>query len=731
MARTGFRIRELALLGISLALAGGCTTDYDDDDSHFDSVFATYSPSTAELPVPNDLLYSQTTDGTLNIPVADPADINDPQVALNSLDGWSTVAPFTIPFSGPVDASTALPGSTVRIFEVTTLVTPTAPVGGPVTGVTSELTAADFSVIAAPEDASGATLRVLWNAPLAPATSYMVVLTNGLQDLNGRRLFPDSQYQLAASKNAYPPGHPFQALQMLVDPMLDAATTQGVERDKVIVSYTFTTQGIADVLATTFAIANGNETAVIAGLCAQIPAGCADQSNNPFSPATLSIDTPAVGTTGTFFGVGSTDVYVGGLQLPYYLDAASNPSFSAPIIDFSPTTGFWRARYPFVPGDTDLNLTRFNPLPLAQSAERIPVLLSMPAGAAPPAGWPIAIFLHGITRNRTDMLLLADSLAGQGLACIAIDLPLHGLPPSSTLPTLDLLFEGFLNNTRRERTFGLDLVDNATGEPGSDGIIDPSGQHYLNLQSLMTGRDNLRQSVTDAFNLAATIGSIDVFDNASGAVGSDGTADFDPDLRLVGQALGSIIGTTFLSFEARISSAALSVPGGGIAKLLNASESFGPELRANLAAAGILPDTPEFESFLFAAQTVLDSADPISYAAALQAAGLPLYANEVIGGGPGGGQPDAVVPNSVPDAPLSGTDPLVAVLGLPQVNMTSVDPAGLRALVRYIEGIHSSLINPGSSPAELAAFMEMQTEVTDFAQSNGTSLLVNDNTVIQ
>src|SRR5690606_36702704 len=69
---------------------------------------------------------SGTVDGTLNIPVADPTDGGDPQVAINGLDGWGTHSTLTISFSLPVDengdqvtvdsASLEAAGS-IRVFE--------------------------------------------------------------------------------------------------------------------------------------------------------------------------------------------------------------------------------------------------------------------------------------------------------------------------------------------------------------------------------------------------------------------------------------------------------------------------------------------------------------------------------------------------------------------------------------------------------------------------------------
>ena len=71
-------------------------------------------------------------------------------------------------------------------------------------------------------------------------------------------------------------------------------------------------------------------------------------------------------------------------------------------------------------------------MPVAQASLPIPLFVTVPnAGsgqAKPAAGWPVVIFQHGITRNRTDMLALAPTLAAAGFVTVAIDMPLHGLP---------------------------------------------------------------------------------------------------------------------------------------------------------------------------------------------------------------------------------------------------------------------------------------------------------------
>lgn len=50
---------------------------------------ARFDPSNGVIPFPSNLLFTGTTDLTLNLPVVDPSDFGDPSVALSALDGFS------------------------------------------------------------------------------------------------------------------------------------------------------------------------------------------------------------------------------------------------------------------------------------------------------------------------------------------------------------------------------------------------------------------------------------------------------------------------------------------------------------------------------------------------------------------------------------------------------------------------------------------------------------------
>jgi len=177
----------------------------------------------------------------------------------------------------------------------------------------------------------------------------------------------------------------------------------------------------------------------------------------------------------------------------------------------------------------------------------------------------------------------------------------------------------------------------------------------------------------------------------------------------------------------------LANPGGGIAKLLDGSKTFGPVISAGLAAAGVAEGSDDYETFLRFAQTLVDSSDPINFAAAASA-NHPIELIEVVN--------DLVVPNSVPQSPgtatldrvveagtLSGTDPLIAQLGLtvlgplttPVTTPNIVTGASLDYAVRFATGEHGSVLDPTDFPA---VTQEMQSEAAQFLASGGRCLAI-------
>jgi len=219
------------------------------------------------------------------------------------------------------------------------------------------------------------------------------------------------------------------------------------------------------------------------------------------------------------------------------------------------------------------------------------------------------------------------------------------------------------------------------------------------------------------------------------SIDGDATGDFDnANVSFVGQSLGSIVGTGFVAFEPTVNVAVLSVPGGGIAQLLNGSPTFGPVIQAGLAASGVNAGTPDFDRFMGAAQQAVDSSDPVNLAGFAAAKRILLH--EVVGGGAltGGGTalPDQVIPNAVAGAPLSGTEPLIRAFGLASITGTTANAAGVRGATRFIQGGHGSILQPNAAtPEGLAATVEMQGQMASFLVSGGTAVQVANPTVIR
>jgi len=657
------------------------------------AVFDPASGDPTKVPIPTNLFLSGTTDLTLNIPVADPTDFSDPLVALNGLDGFSTVAPWATNFSVPVAPATVNPGS-IKVYQVSL----TGP-GGAVTGVDRELVfGQDYVAVA-----NGDSVNIVPIKPLQELTSYMAVVTNGITDSDGNAATPSQTYFIAKRTSPLVDGNgqstdplldnatagALEPLRQLTNAQEAAAASQGVNPDDIVLSWTMTTQSISPVLSAVQSVSSSTASTL--------------------APTGFNTAIPQIG------GAGIADIYIGVMATPYYLGAPSQANPTAPL------NTFWQAAPGgYVPpfdafglDPTSQNVTFANPVPVANSMQQIPVLMTVPnanSGMSKPAsGWPVMIFQHGITRNRTDMLALADTMASIGVAVVAIDLPLHGITDTQN--------PFYIGQTpfaavASERTFDVDYTDNATGAPGADGMIDSSGAHFINLQNLLVSRDNLRQGVADLFTLTANLPLIDIDGDQAG--------DFDSSqLSFAGQSLGAMTGVDYLAFNPDVNSALLSAPGGGIANLLLGSPTFGPRIIAGLAAAGVEQGTTEFNLFMLATQTVIDSADPINHGAKASLVNNILL-HEIIG--------DQVVTNTVPNAPLSGTEPLIAVMGLTSYSESAFDAAGIDGAVRFTEGDHGSLLSPAAS---MAATVEMQRQLAAFQATQGTTVNINDSSVVQ
>jgi len=726
------RQRLLALVvGLLLsplqALAVGPDPNYmiptNDDGSPISNIVtARFDTQTFTIPLPNNLLFAGTTDLTLNFDAAveDPTDITDPFVALSTLDGWSTVAPWAASFTSQtgdsIDPASVTPGGSVRMFEVTL----TGP-GGGVTGVVRELAPGVEFVATVTGEVSDPTVggpfdgpriaeqvAIILLAPLKELTSYMVVMTNGIQDVNGNDSTPDQQYFIAkrtqplvdAQGNSTLPlldnttAGLLEPLRQLTNSQLFAAAGEGINPADVVVSWVATTQNITSTLGALRAFVTAPGANVL------VPTG--------FTTADVVPGVPGI-----------ADIWFGTLDVPYYNEAATATNPLGPLSSFwqAPPCGASAVCSGLGLDPTSTNLTFVNPVPVPTSTQTIPVLLTLPNAKSghmkPMSGWPIVIFQHPLGADRSTALAIADTLASLGFAVIAIDHAMHGIT--------DITNPLYAGNTPfpgdRERTFDVDYTDNATGALGPDGIIDPSGRFAIFLGSTLSTLGNGRQIVADLFVMAATIPTISF---GPVAKGDDPEPAFDASrMHFVGMSLGSLAGVVFLAMEPTVTTGTLNVGGCGYSGILTNSVGLSPIFNAFLqSAAGIEPGSEDYNAFYLAFQTIIDSVDCVNYAA-IAGGGNAILGQEVLG--------DLVIPNFVPTNPLAGTEPMFALMGLTGIDSTTVVPSGVHAAVRFIAGSHSSFLDPSIDPA---VTFEMQGEMASMTSTDGTTVVITDPSVI-
>ncbi len=653
-------------VAVLLTACGGGSSKHDFSQPYETEASTThgpiFDPANGNIPTTNDLLFAGSTDGTLNIP--DTGD-NPIITAANELDGFSTSIPITADFGMALDPSSLILGNTVRVFEVV------KNAQGAILSVTGELTSADMMIT--PTGADLKTLALVPLKPLKESSSYLVVLNNGIKGSDGLPAQAPASYSIAKSTTLA--GTDYAALAplgKLIGNMEAIAASQGVDKSKIILTWSFTTQ---------------STTAVLNALASNATAG-------------KIVIAPTGKTTNDILSIlpGIADVFIGTLDLPYYLEAPSTANPAAP------RTGSWKG----VGGSA---LTRFNTKPIANSTLTTPVIMTTPNANSghtkPAAGWPIVMYQHGITRVRTDMLGYADAMAQAGFAVIAIDLPLHGI--TNTLNPFHADNTPFPNDT--EATFGADLLDNTTGAPLPDGIVDGSGDNFINLNSLLTSRDNIRQGVANLLVLRRSLENIPDID--ANRVG------------FVAHSLGGIIGVPYLGVESKSLPSSLITTGASISTILKDSAVYGPVIKGGLAALGVTGDN--YTKFLLGAQWILDSADPVNYA--MDAADIhPIHMIEVVGNG-AEHKTDQTVPNS-------STEILASLIGA----TTAADPVnavsiGAPKIVRFTQGHHSTILDPTrGAPAGttyLNVYTEMHSQLVKFQASNGTAVVITDDAIIK
>jgi dienelactone hydrolase len=635
----------------------------------------------ALLPLPNDLLRNPGTTDPTKAGLVDqfpstPQFQAEPFASLRTMRGFSTCGNILIPFTGRIDAN-SVNTQTIMMVEGPAS---NAPAGTPGTNATIPC---NLRVVNPEQGGVGNSTIVMQPIrPLKPFTNYFVVITNNIQ-AGGRGIGSNSFTQATKVRDPFitPSGNfifpvpdssatALEPLRVFYQPIWQRAESiLGRDRSEIAMAFRFGTQPLFAALPTLRGTANAQDRAQVGsaalapGLFPSVAAFYAANGLGAVPNANIGRIAQVVFSTVNYISPGAT-------------------------ADGTPTGNFQGSGLPGEPiiPQGDKNKNAFLCMPVA-----------FPLGNPP----PVIIFQHGLTRSKSDVFAIADSLCGQGFAVMATDAVGHGDDTPPTPP----------------------------------GVVPPitSGAKFLNLAFLRNSRDNFRQSAVNLYYLAKLI--------SAGRVDTDGVPGSDVNnlapIGYLGQSLGGIIGGVYTSTDPLSRNAVLNVAGGRLSDLVLNSTNIRPAVVAGLAAQGVAVGTDTFNQFFLIGQTVLDDGDAFNYAApaltgALKggaAAASRVLQQEAVG--------DATVPNSasrdlanafsqVPG--FSHVQPIVEALGLvPQVN-PGVFPAGFAGsgFFQYPGAQHGFLLDPAQGNTAAVRLQSIRFLATGLA---GIPSIVNPFTV--
>ncbi|WP_217516032.1 VolA/Pla-1 family phospholipase [Vibrio metschnikovii] len=712
------------------------------------------SGANPSVPLPSYALMNPQ-DGTLNLPTDGDNSPSNPRVAMNQLDGWSTTMPLYLDFTGG-NLETGPVTTGIYLVELT----------DSMTGSPQPKANVDFVAFS---DAATSKIAIYPTKPLNPASNYILAITSEVEDAQGEPIGTSSSYATLKSKQRIYSQGQLAQLQKITHGT-EALFSATVDAEQIVYSTWFSTQSVGDTLsavaaATAYGAGQGKPLAVwqqtfdhqndAYQMTFEDPKPFAEALNADKAfeqyikaPKNLLI---AAYDQSVSVTKQSVNVTHGAVTLPYYLETGANwntQAFSAaspslakisaalkdPVeqahiaaqlmgagIDLTQLAtsqeqqmklvGFELTKTDGSRLDSERLITRYSPLPSIKSLQTVPFLLFTPQTGTVK---DVVIYQHGITSAKENAYAFAFRLAQAGLAVIAIDMPLHG--------------ERSLDEQRSANTNVL---------------------AYLNLANLPVARDNVRQSILDVLALRAALSMPKANFSDSPLATLSGNSEF----KLLGHSLGGIVGLSALAASEKskanalyhFRAAAIHNSGGRIAPLLFGSNAFAPQIKHNLALTSAqyqaFVDTqcvgqtdarcydlfeqhaaePQkaqlnalFAQFSFAAQSVLDSIDPM----ANLASGIttPLLLTQV--------HNDDTVPNVTKEAgilPFAGTEPVASLLGLTTINRTTATVNGQSSVfIQYnATAKHSTFIAPQNDDgSDDLHHGQMQAQTIDFLIDN-------------
>jgi Big-like domain-containing protein len=335
-------------------------------------------------------------------PVTNPSDYQDTQV-LNTLDGFNLQPRLSIPFDGPIDVNSVSSQTVFMVSLGDTLNHDDH--GGRVVGINQVVW-----------DPPTNTLYVKSDELLDQHTRYALLVTNGIQDTSGRPVkatdeFGDFREEFARSDD---PVLRFYRRE-LIDGMR-AARDLGVRERDVVTASVFTTE---------------SATAVLEKIRDQVHAATPEPADFNLGPdgarTVFALDQVSRITFNEQTRVeppGFVQAQLNLAQLRIIPGAVGQIAFGKYL---SPD-------YEVHPGEYIPAVGTRTGMPVVRRMNGVYFNLYLPSGPAPDGGWPVVMFGHGSIGNKSsDSLTVAATMAANGFATIAINVPGYGFGPLSTM----------------------------------------------------------------------------------------------------------------------------------------------------------------------------------------------------------------------------------------------------------------------------------------------------------
>jgi hypothetical protein len=422
---------------------------------------------------------------------------------LNTLDGFNLQPRLSIPFSGPIDATSV---SSQSVFLVS-LGDVLGGRGGHVVGINQIVW-----------DPATNTLHAESDEFLDQHTRYVLVVTTGVRDAGGNPVGGAAFEDFLVGRRG---GRRFDPALELYRAALELALIQArVDRHRAAAASVFTTQSATADLErirrhikhSLPAAATIHGTFPLGDLAAiQWRRQVGTNLSSPTAFATSFLPTPALSV------------------FPGSISAVAFGQFASPN---------WETAEGFIPAVGTLT-----GVPAVQSASVLQFDLFLPAGTPPSAGWPVAIFGHAFTDSKHGgPFAVASTFAFHGIATIAINTVGHGGGPLGTLTIIPASGSP------------VTIPDGGRGvDQDGNGVIESTeGVNALPPREIIGSRDGLRQTVADVMQLVRVI-------ETGGVPGLD-----QHRIYFAGQSFGGIYGVTLLALEDSIRAGVVNDAGGSL-----------------------------------------------------------------------------------------------------------------------------------------------------------------------